>query len=96
MKLEDLTEFQVECLKAVEDFLRSKKIPFRTEWTRGERENYLVIHPHTNSSNIVIYLYLDEAGFYNNQEWIIFETPDFDTPQQIIEALLKDLRRWLS
>jgi hypothetical protein len=88
---EALTKFQQNCLQAVEALLRSLGLPDQLKLVKGQKENYLRSELFHNGKNFKIYVYYDEAGFRLDRVWHAYETPDFDSPGELIEKFSKDL-----
>lgn len=88
-----LTPFQIRCGREVAQVFRGRTITFRREQIDGEGESYLLFTVGAKSGpSLRIYVYEDEAGFFLDDEWQIWETPDFDESSELLGSFLEGLR----
>jgi hypothetical protein len=86
-----LSTFQETCLAQVEDLLRRKGVEPTFQIVSGEGEIYLKASFEYAQKALEVYIYKDEAGFYEDRKWRICETQDFDSDSQLIEHFLEQL-----
>lgn len=85
--------FQLHCASEVAKLLREKGLSFRREPIEGNEESYFIFRMDSSTVEpLEIYVYEDEAGFLVGKDWHIWESPDYETPQELISAFLKSLR----
>lgn len=87
---EQLSSFQRECLQMVEEALGRRGFS-GTSKTSGVHENYIVLLVRATDPALEIYIYNDEAGFFQGKKWRIWETQDFPEPEKLKEAFLAAL-----
>ena len=95
--------FQRKCLEKVTDLLAFLKLPSSFSLVEGtsysaseQRENYFHLEFQHNKDRVAIYIYLDEAGYARNKDWYIWENPDYDSEDELIEAFVQSLRSYLT
>ena len=88
----ELTPFQVQCQRRVEEILHSHELHFSKTAVEGEEEDYLVLDVRVPSgTKLQVYVYEDEAGFFEGGEWHIWEKPDH-SDADLVERFLEGLR----
>lgn len=88
-----LTPFQFQCTSEVARLLRERDFSFRREQVEGEEENYLIFNVESNAPRpLKVYVYEDEAGFFLGERWHVWETQDYEEPQELMSAFLEGLR----
>lgn len=90
-----LSAFQSKCFRLVEDLLLRHGHDISHD-IGGERETYLVLPANLDSVTVRIYVYEDEAGYFLDDDWRIWERPDYDSDDELIRAFLADLERVIS
>jgi hypothetical protein len=88
------TPFQLNCLESVTSLLRSERLAPEVQLVRGEGEDYYVVM--LKELPIKIYLYDDEAGFFRDDDWLVFESPDYASSEELKLALLNRLQAAIS
>ncbi len=81
-----LTEFQKKCEKRLTEALSVHKKSLQGRSLDGKKETY--IHAHISDSNIEVWIYEDEAMISGPSIDFRFESPDFDTDDELIEAFI--------
>lgn len=91
---EELTKFQNECLKRFKSLLSEFSIVYSDyKRVKGKSEDYCYSTLNFNSQFIEVYIYEDEVGYMiNKKEWSIFESPDYATKENLINAFIDDLK----
>jgi len=85
-----MTNFSEQCIQAVNSAAVSSGLsPFDFELVEGKKEDYWHSKPSREKPFIELYVYSDEAGYMlNDSEWTIFERPDFETEQELIDRFV--------
>lgn len=92
-----VSPFRSKCASEVAQLLREEDLPFQREQVEGKEESYSVFKVDAATPEpLKIYIYEDEAGFFLGERWHIWETPDYDTPQGLMNAFLDGLRSVLA
>ena len=94
-----LNQFQLDCREAISTHLAARGIEIdftarlfeRTDLDRQGHE-YLqsnrFFHQHDSFD---IYIYPDEVGFSRNDKWIMCESQDFDSPEELLASFIATL-----
>lgn len=86
-----LSPFQSRCAVEVERLLGENDLSFDRQYVMGREESYLVFEVETTGT-LKIYVYDDEAGFFLGKRWHIWEAPDYEESQELLDAFLDGLR----
>jgi hypothetical protein len=63
----------------------------------GKRESYNIVQFVRGEDTVELFIYVNEAGIMvNANDWTIFEAPDFESEEELIEAYAQHLRTLLS
>ncbi len=90
--MEKLTTFQTKCEDRAKEFLSQYGIALQNRNLGGESEIYI----HARLKDTEIWIYEDEAMIYRDGKDIRFESPDYDTEDQLIEAFISGLKSVLN
>ena len=77
---------------AVEKLASGIGIAAKRQLIRGETEAYYILGLTREETRLKVYIYLDEAGFYQGEVWHMYERCDFDSPEQLQRSVLSDLK----
>lgn len=93
-----MNDFQARCWSQCEDVLRHLKIAYEEpRRVDGKRETYFSVQLSVGGDAFELFIYSNEAGLMiNSTQWTIFEAPDFDRPDQLIDAYTKYLAELLA
>jgi hypothetical protein len=70
--------------------------PPEKEWIEGKEEGYGKLTWRLSpATTLEAYVYTDEAGVMVNQEWTVFEEPDYRTQQDLLNAFVSHLQNVL-
>ena len=93
------TDFQERMAAAVEKLAVEIGANCECQLIRGKTENYYLLNENYYLLSLVrdevtleVYVYLDEAGFYQGEEWNMYEKWDFDSPEQLQRSVLSDIK----
>ncbi len=89
------SNFQNEALSRVEQLSRSWNLYMHTRFVKGDTADYFITWLSRPEGGIEVYIYPDDAGFSEHGNWHMYERCDFNTPEQVIEALVSDLNNLL-
>jgi hypothetical protein len=87
--------FQEACLAETERLLRQTGVETTFESVRGEAEVFLKAAFSYGQKALEVYIYEDEAGFYEDGEWLICESQDFDGDGALIRCFIHRLSKAL-
>ncbi len=90
--MKKLTTFQIKCEDKAMELLSRHGIVLQNRNLGGESEIYI----HARLKDTEIWIYEDEAMIYGNGKDIRFESPDYDTEDQLIEAFISGLKSVLN
>ena len=96
MSNEAASDFQEHMVASVEKLAAEIGGTCASRLVRGETKNYFITHLTRHGAAVKVYVYLDEAGFYRAEEWHRYERCDFDSPEQLEESILSDLKSHLT
>ena len=85
------TAFQEECRERTLEVLRGAGVAADFRWA-GVEESYLRAVVDLAEDEYEIFIYEDEAGFFKNGSWRIWEVPDYDSGEELMRAFLTDLQ----
>jgi len=85
--MRQLTEFQNKCENKLVEALSVHEITLKGKSINGKKEAY--IHAHISGSEIEVWIYEDEAMISGPKIDFRFESPDFDTDDELIDAFLR-------
>jgi hypothetical protein len=85
------TDFQRRAQAALGALTPQRLPPLQWEWTEAGEDSYLKTELTLSGSRIEIFLYLDEAGFFLDKDWHIFEKIDFDSDGDLIDKFIAAL-----
>lgn len=89
----NLSRFQAECSQRVGAFLDKEGLRWKSRHVLGETELYVLIDVDgLGDHRVEIYIYVNEAGFFLDDEWTIFESQDFSEDRQLQDELIAVLR----
>lgn len=88
---DELSSFQRECLSMVEETLRCRNLVGDARIVSGVQETYVVLKVSAAKPALEIYIYNDEAGFFQGQRWRVWESPDFSEPENLRTRFLAAL-----
>ncbi len=91
-----LTPFQEECRRAVCDTLRMHGVACGFDLVHGEEEDYLRGPFSLTGKSFEVYIYMDEAGFFDADKWFICESPDYTSEEELITNLIQALEKQLA
>ena len=86
------TDFQERMVAAVETLAVEVDANCERQLVRGKTENYYLLSLVRNEVTLKVYVYLDEAGFYQGEDWNMYEKCDFDSPEKLQRSVLSDLK----
>ena len=86
------TDFQEHLVAAVEKLASEIGIAAERQLMRGETENYYILVLTRQETRLEVYVYLDEAGFWEKEDWHMYERWDYDSPKQLQRSVLSDLK----
>lgn len=83
-----MNKFQEKCWSGCERLLRNSTIPFTGPIrVDGKRETYFIVQFLLNANAVELFIYVNEAGvMVNSKEWTVFEAPDFESGDLLIDA----------
>jgi hypothetical protein len=91
------TAFQDACLRSTKDLLAKLGLTSEFDYVvDGQIEDYFVGHLVHGGKTYHIYIYQDDAGFGIDERWFAYEQPDYDSPERLQEAFLRDFEASLS
>ncbi len=93
-----MNKFQEKCWSGCERLLSDAHMPF-TGPIRidGKRETYFIVQFLLNADAVELFVYVNEAGvMINAKDWTVFETPDFESGDLLIDAYQKHVAQLLS
>jgi hypothetical protein len=82
-----LTDFQVETERALEQSLEKVGVALEERKLRGETETYIEAKVH----DLSVWIYTDEACVKGRGVDRVFEKWDFDSPQDLRRAFIKQV-----
>jgi len=93
-----MNTFQIKCWNSCKELLEKFSVSFEEPLrVHGKSEDYYVIKFFINENSIELFMYVNEAGIMvNENDWSIVESPDFDSDDELIDALNKNLSGLLS
>lgn len=91
--MEELSEFQNDCLKSVEKLLSKLDIAISDSKLEGKREKYL--HIVAKDKNIEIWIYENECMFSYNNNDVHFERPDYSDGSNLIRDFISTVEKSL-
>ena len=86
------TDFQERMVAAVEKLAVEVGANCERQLFRGKTENYYILGLVRDEVTLKVYVYLDEAGFCQGEDWNMYERWDFDSPEQLQRSVLSDLK----
>ena len=89
------TLFQDELVESVERLADEIGAIRDRQLVHGESEEYFVIRLEHGKITLDVYVYFDEAGFYKDEDWHLYERCDFDSHAELKISILSDLARAL-
>ena len=79
--------FQRKCIESSKRILERKGLTsLKFHENIGKNEKYYTLGLKVEEDRYTFYIYEDEAGFFLNKKWFICESPDFDSPEELIRA----------
>jgi hypothetical protein len=90
------TAFQEGVLEATRDLLGRQGVSADFEWVDGEGESYAIGRLARDGRRYSIYIYMDDAGVYVDDDWYIWEHQDYDSLDELKTAFLQKLGNWLT
>ena len=96
MSAHSTTDFQEHMVAAVEKLASEIGIAIEHQLIRGEDESYYLLVLTRQKTRLDVYVYLDEAGFLEGEDWHMYERWDYDSPEQLQQSVLSDLKVRLS
>lgn len=85
------TPFQDRCVEELRRFFQNHEMEPAFEMIEGKNEAYLRSVFEFDGNQVDLYVYDDEAGFFWNGKWFIFERPDYPTDVELVAAFLASL-----
>lgn len=83
--------FQNKLLSRIEQLSQSWDLYMHSRFVKGETADYYIAWLSRPEGGIEVYIYADDAGFSEQGNWHMYERCDFDSPDQLIEALASGL-----
>jgi hypothetical protein len=78
-------------MRAVMALLDRRRLGVHFDLVEGKEESYFFGEFMSGSIRLKIYIYVDEAGFFVDEEWRIYETQDYDDSKGLIASFIRDL-----
>lgn len=93
-----MNKFQEKCWSKCERLLRDTTIPFTGPIrVDGKRETYFIVQLMANADAVELFVYVNEAGvMVNSKDWTVFEAPDFESSDLLIDAYQKHVAKLLT
>jgi hypothetical protein len=88
-----MTMFQEQCINRCNSI---RSINFKFKEIVGDTETYYLSETEIGKHNVVMYIYVDEAEFKLDEKWYIFEKPDYDSENDLLNAFIDKLTECLS
>lgn len=85
------TPFQVRCRSALEKMLGTSGFSAPLEHVVGSGESYFRVLVKEVPIRFEIFVYEDEAGFFEGESWHAFEAVDFDTDDELVDRFVRDV-----
>lgn len=92
---DDLNEFQRSCLERMLALLNHLGVEKYGIELEGVGERYAILRIHGMTTRLDAYVYSDEAGFYQGEQWLIWESQDYPEGHLLCETFLEALERAL-
>ena len=92
MSMRPSTDFQQRMTAAVEALATEVGILTKLQHVEGETESYCILELLRTTPSIKVYVYTQEAGFFEGNDWHIYERCDFDSPEELVRTLVSDMR----
>jgi hypothetical protein len=88
------TDFQLEATALTRSIFSAAQLEIEFNYVTGNGENYFESRRvPVHQSQIQVFVYTDEAGFFVDLHWYIFETQDYSSPEDLLERYGEQLRR---
>lgn len=91
-----LTDFQVWFIGEIEHLALDLDAGCNQRIIQGETENYCILDVTRRNVILNVYVYLHDAGFGQAQRWHAYERVDFDSKEDLRNAVVTDMRRLLA
>jgi len=88
-----MTSFQEQCIYRC-SLISGKNIKFAE--IVGDSETYYLSETIIGKHSLTIYVYIDEAEFKIDNDWYIFETPDYGSEDVLLNAFIDKLSNTLN
>ena len=92
MSNQSTTAFQEHMVVAVEKLAVEVDANCECQLIRGKTENYYILSLVRDGVTLEVYVYVDEMGFFQGEDWNMYEKWDFDSREQLQRSVLSDLK----
>ena len=86
------TDFQERMAAAVEKLAVEIGANCECQLIRGKTENYYLLSLVRDEVTLEVYVYLNEAGFSQGEDWNMYEKWDFDSPEKLQRSVLSNIK----
>jgi hypothetical protein len=89
-----VNDFQHGCSRRIGESLQNAGIDVTFASVQGNKEDYFRGAFALGADSFEVYIYADELGLMaNGRHWRIWERPDFDGPDELLEDFMENLSK---